>query len=376
MKMKTKSPSIFHLLLLALFLLIVPLIIIGIFFLSWSKNRIKEEIEASAKATLHYVTESFELKINDLCTHLNRLTNDDLFTSFVINQESFSISEYYINLREQYDLIANYPSIFPLIKDVMVHYPNHQFSMSAVTGLMAENEDYISTLLDVSFTPGTPIQMIDETLFLYDFYPASSMYTQSTPMFFLTLELEQASIVDFLDTFSKSYDSILYINSQQAYIYSSSIDNISKYTHYVNELSGINSKQLEENIFILSDSEYYMIAEYSPYLECTFVQFIPMREIFRVPNQISRFLLIYFLLAIPIIFLFCTIIHRLIIRPINSLLEGYRQIETGNYAVILSEDNSSFEFNSLVKGFNHMAAHLNTTINQLYTYEIYTQKIE
>lgn len=368
--------SIILRLLLSFLMLMLPLEIAGLFFLSWSKARMKEEIEASAQVSMHYLTQNFEVELADLSSHLTRINNNNLFTQFAINLKNFSNSEYYTNLLDQHNLLRDYPNIYPMVEDIIVYYPSNDSTLSVTNGFLTKQNTIIEQTLDSMRKSDTLIKASPTSLFLSMLYPASTLYTQSTPMFFITMELSYDAIVDYLDTSSQNYDTVLYMHSLGNVLYSSSIQDKALYDSYLHELDELVQAHPQETTFSWSDSQYYIIAEYSPYLQCSFLQFIPMKEVFQVPDRISLFLTIYTLLSLPIIFIFCRIIFKLIVHPMNHLMEGYQRVEDGDYTTSLPEDTSSMEFQLLIRGFNKMTAHLHQAIDQLYNYRLFTQKME
>ena len=368
--------SIILRLLLSFLLLILPLEIAGLFFLSWSKDRMREEIEISVRSSMHYLTRNFEVEISDLYSHLTRLCNNSLFTQFAINHNNFSNIEYYSNLLDQYNLMQDYPAIYPTIEDVAVYYPTLDAVISAKKGFITGQKEEITEKIQYMQTNNALLLNSPNGLFLGISYPVSTLYTQNTPMFFATIELSNDALIDYLDTSSKNYDTLLYIHPLDEVIYSSNTKAEDSYGLYLQELKQLMEENPQETTSSISDNRYFVVSEYSPYLKCSFIQFIPMKEVFHVPNRISLFLMIYTLLSIPIIILFCRIIFKLIVRPIDSLMTGYRKVEAGDYTTALPTDVSSTEFQDLIQGFNKMTSHLHQTIDQLYNYRIFTQKME
>ena len=106
------------------------------------------------------------------------------------------------------------------------------------------------------------------------------------------------------------------------------------------------------------------------------MQIIPINELFSIPNMLSLILVIYTCITMFAMLLFCINSTRLISRPISNLLAGYAAIETGNFNISVPETTSALEFSLLIKNFNKMASHLHRSIEQLYEYKLYSQKME
>lgn len=120
-----KSPflhprSTFFRLISSFFILLLPFLILGLLFLSWSRAHMKTEIEASAQASVQYMTQNFKEKVDDLNSLLYQMTFGSSITEFAYNQDNLSTSDYYISLWEQYSLLREYQSIYPLIEDMFL----------------------------------------------------------------------------------------------------------------------------------------------------------------------------------------------------------------------------------------------------------------
>ena len=196
------------------------------------------------------------------------------------------------------------------------------------------------------------------------------------PQYSFIMKLSENYIIDFLDISSKYYSSIMYYHPTGYTIYSSCVDSPKNYATYLKYAETYVKEHPGEIAFSWSDQNNYIAAEYSPALDCTFMQVLPLNEIFSIPIRLTRILLGYCLLTIGALILFCLLSSRMLSQPLNSLLSGYKAIEKGNFDVSVPESSSALEFSALIQGFNKMASHLKQSIDQLYEYELYSQKME
>lgn len=368
--------SIIIKLFISFLLLVLSIEVAGLFFLFWAEKKMEDEIETSAKASVHYLSQDFAAKLTELSSQLERLVNNNLFTQFSVNYETLSPSAYYTDLRDQYDLIKYYPVYYPMIENITVYYPAPAISLSADNALLRNQQTAMEEILHAIRADTSLLKKGYSFLYLGSMYPISSRYSDATPLYFLTIELSEDYVRDYLDTASTSYHTLLYIHPNQTAIFDSSVDDNSTYEPYLDEISSFIQEYPTETSFCWKDKSDYVIAEYSPLLQCTLMQVIPLDEVFSVPNRIKSFLLIYSFLALGILISYCCISFRLLQHPIQRLLRGYEQIEKGIFNIFLPEEKSTMEFQLLFQGFNKMAAHLSQTIDQLYTYQIYSQKME
>ena len=135
-KILLSRKSIIAKLFVSFLLLVLSIEAAGLFFLFWTEKKMEDEIENSAKASIHYLSQDFSQELTELSSQLERLTNNNVFTQFSVNHNSLSNSEYYTSLLEQYDLIKYYPIYYPIIDDITVYYPAPAISLSAGNALL------------------------------------------------------------------------------------------------------------------------------------------------------------------------------------------------------------------------------------------------
>ena len=165
--------SIFLRLFLSFLVLMLPLEIAGFSFLSWSKDRMREEIEATARISTQHLTRNFEMELKNLSSYLTRISNNNLFTQFVINHKTFSNSQYYISLLDQSNLLSDYPNIYPLVEDIIVYYPSDGSILSAQNGFSTDQNAVIEEKLRYIQTNDTLIKQSSTSLFLSMLYPVN-----------------------------------------------------------------------------------------------------------------------------------------------------------------------------------------------------------
>lgn len=99
----------------------------------------------------------------------------------------------------------------------------------------------------------------------------------------------------------------------------------------------------------------------------TFYHFVPTDVIFAQTNQINYFLIIYLLIMLLIAVFFSMSLNSHVHRPLNTLVERFKKMESGNLEPDELDDNfAGREFDYVFKSFNEMKLRLNTLINELY----------
>ncbi len=148
-----------------------------------------------------------------------------------------------------------------------------------------------------------------------------------------------------------------------------------EYTKYYNLINNRFTSG-ETSTLSIKNQNLYIFAEYSPYLNCSFIQFVPISEILRLPRQYNWFLVLFSFACITGLIIYTIVAHRLVKHPVNMILNAFHKIESGNFEVHLNIKHPTTEFQHLVTGFNKMAKRLDHTIDQLYMQKIYAQRME
>ena len=369
--------SIFFRLFITFLLIMLPFEITGLVLFTWTKNTIQQEVEDSSALKVHYVKEHMETKIKDLVNQLDRLSNMNLFTQFSLNHSGYSSSEYYTSLLDQYDLIKNYPINYDSLSNVTILYGNVTKSLSAKQGLLPLEENLFQNLTGILKDTNHPIKQYKGQLLLGTMYPFNSQFTDTEPFYLITMSISERYLINYLSSSEMDYDTIIYDHTYGTSINSSSISDQKLYEKYYPLLEQeLLSKETDSITVSIKKDAYYIIAEYSPYLNYSFVQFIPIDELLQLPRRISLYLFIFTLLSLIGIVAYSLVSVVLLDKPINVILGGYHSIEAGDFTVRLQDMHTSKEFHSLIEGFNKMASRLSLSIDQIYKYEIYSKRME
>ena len=369
--------SIFFRLFLTFLLIMLPFEVTGLALFTWTKSTMQREIEESSALKVHNLKEHMETKIKDLSNQLDRLSNMNLFTQFSLNNFSYSASEYYTSLLDQYDLIKNYPVNYDMLTNVTIYYGNISKSLTSKQGLLPVDKDMFCALTTILKDTYHPMKRYKGQLLLGTMYPYNTPFTDTEPFYLITMSISERYIIDYISSSNIDYDTIIYDHTYHTSINSSSILDNNPYTEYYplleQEIFSMNSDNTATSF---KEDTYYIISEYSPYLNCSFVQFIPIDELLQLPHKISLYLFLFTLLSIIGIAAYSITSIILLNKPINAILGGFRLIEAGNFDVRLQDMHTSKEFHSLIEGFNKMASRLSLSIDQMYKYEIYSKRME
>ena len=125
----------------------------------------------------------------------------------------------------------------------------------------------------------------------------------------------------------------------------------------------------------LDGREYFVLGYYSSALDAKYAQAVPTEMLLADIRPFHWWYWLFCLLLALSVIAFAGAIHKTIKKPMDILLDGFKQLETGNFSVQLparTEDEFAVGFRS----FNHMARRLDHLVNEVYAGKILIQRAE
>ena len=125
----------------------------------------------------------------------------------------------------------------------------------------------------------------------------------------------------------------------------------------------------------ISGKHYTVFYTYLDFLDCTYIQAVPYTRLM-YQSQLSAVLTVIFLLTMFAgTLLFLSGVRFYVHKPLANLILAFSRVGLGDLNVRITE-TANTEFSRLYEEFNHMAARLNTLIEQGYRQKILLQKAE
>ncbi len=369
-----KPNSILSRLLLSFLLIVIPVVSIGIVMIVWEKHAIRIQIEQSAMDNVSFLQTNFENEIENINLLQYNLLGDNGLNELVTQFDSLSTSDFYSRIRtirQRLQVVVNSSNY---IENVTVYMPGMGHIISAKNGFLPINETEYNRFYQSQLRSKYPI-VIDETgIYVTSLFPLR-VESKEPPLYFVKADLSVNKIKGYLGKFNKysTSNTALYNYSSGSWILSSqsNMDSESLEMSNIVNLEAKGSKRLIR----MFDQNFYVGSAYSEYLNLSFYHFIPIEEIFKIPNKYTKILWIYGVFSVLIMLIYLLFINRLVRYPINALLRAFRKVEEGDLGVRL-HIKAAQEFNDLFKGFNIMAKQLNELIDKIYKQELYAKKTE
>lgn len=372
---KLFSNSILSRLFISFLLVISPILVIGIFMFSWEKQEIKAEIEDSAISNISFLKTNLETEVQNIKLLQFNLMNDSSLKKLITEYGFLPNYDFYtlINDVQQRLLVMKNSSLY--IDDVALYVPGISHTISAANGYLDLDQKEYGHLLDMNYQSKYPVLMDNSETYAVMIYPT---YTVSgkAPIYLVEVKLSGAEIKAFLSKFSKANgsDTALYDFTSGSWLFGPN-----------GKLEGTNDSRLGvieasagqsfNTVATIGGERYYVISSFSKYLNSSFVQYVPMGDIFRIPDRYGYFLWLYAALSVLIILAYSYSTYKFVKYPINRIIQSFRHLEEGDLTVRV-QMKATNEFNYLFEGFNKMVSRLNELIDRVYKQELFARKSE
>lgn len=358
------------------FLLIIALIMAtGILMFLWEKETIKAQIIDSAMDNISFLKTNFENEIYNIKQLQYNLASDTILNKLATQYQWMTKSEYYlsvVDVQQRLKVIKNSNSY---IKDVAIYFPGMKYKISAEDGYHDFDDKEYKSLFKSQLDSKYPLIIDKSRLFSTSVHP-NVFKIDDTPLYLAVIDLPEDKIREFIARYSKYSESntAIYDYASGTWLFNTQSELGSTNDARLSLITGSSGNKLNTTANI-EGKDFYIISEYSGYLNVSFIQYVPIEDIFRVPNQYGSFLWYYAALSFVIMVAYAGFIYKFVKSPMNTLLASFQRVEAG-YLDTRVQQKAASEFNDLFEGFNKMVFHLNELIDRVYKQEIYAKNAE
>lgn len=372
---KINLNSILSRLFISFLLVITPIIAVGIIMFSWEKQTIKSEIEKSALENVSFLQNNLENDVENIKLLQYNLVNDLSLKKLITEYSFVPKYDYYTMITDVQQRLQVMKNSNAYIQDIILYVPGMGHTISAENGYLDFDEKEYNRLLKMYLNSRFPLIFDSSGVYADMFYPLRSGESK-TPLYLVEVVLSQDKIKAFLGKFSKynESDTALYDYTAKNWLFrtQSRLENI--YGAKLSLISGFAGKS-QYTIARINKKKYYIISTFSKYLNVSFVQYVPLEDIFKVPDRYGYFLWLYAVLSVVIMFAYSFSTYKFVKYPVNIILKSFRRVEEGDLTTRV-QMKAANEFNDLFEGFNKMVFRLNELIERVYKQELYVKKSE
>lgn len=372
---KLKINSILFRLFLSFLLVMAPIMIAGIAMFSWEKQIIKNELVNSASANVSFLKNNLENEVQNIKLLEYNLTNDASVKKLIAQYDVLANYDYYILVTEVQQRLQVMKNSNIYINDVIIYVPGMGHSISADKGCLDFNQQEYDLLLKKHFDLKYSIFFGQSEIYDTMLYPVYSG-EDKTPVYLVKVVLSQDKIKNFLRKFNNynESDTALYNHITNSWLFSLRSNMENRKEAQLEIVSGGGNKN-HDAVELINNKKYYVISRFSEELNTSFIQYVPLEDIFRVPDKYGYFLWLYAALSVVILLAYSYSTYKFVKHPINNLMKSFRRVEEGDFTV-RADIKAANEFNYLFERFNKMVSRLNALIDKVYKQELYAKKSE
>lgn len=368
--------SIYFRVCISFLLVIAPIIIIGIVLFSWEMKAIQTEIKKSASDNISFLRKNMESELDSIRLLQNNLSNDQTLITLVNKYKYVPTYEYFTMIQDVRSRLIVMKNSNAFIDDVMLYVPGIDHAVSAQNGYVSLDSDSYGKYEMKCRQAQSPLVFDNEELYMTILYPFGTTSGTEPSTFLIKVGISKEKIGEFLAKYSQTgeNDTCLCDLTTKTWIFGA----LSKIQYKNMAALAILSRSDGNNAEfsqLIGEKKYYVSAGYSQEFNFAILQYIPMDDIFRLPNIYKNLLWVYSGLSVFIVILYSFFTYRLIKRPIDKMVGSFRHLDEGDLNINIS-CKSSNEFNYLFDEFNKMVSCLNALIESNYKQQMYAQKAE
>jgi len=360
-----------HLKLIATFLMVLtPLFGLSLIMNEYGSSTVRTEIANSMRSKVQFYNRTLENEFARIINLMKELAIHDDLDMLSNRSEIMSYDEQRITIKRIQKELAIIQASSQYIQVAEVHITSIDRSISQ-NGFGSIPLDQFQALNQVTNIYESPFIHWKDRLFISLPYPIQSNHIK--PSFILDVEISVTRLEEELRQFSEqSKADMLWINSDKGWQIPSDsqlpLINESTFPPLLQSFEGIKS-------FNLWGETYLAAAEKSRTLSTNLLIYEKEKSILG-PLRQYRFWF-WTISGLSLILIMCVsfLIFRLIHRPLQRLIRGFRKVENGDLGISIHEHRHD-EFQYLYQQFNTMVYNLQQMINEVYEHKYRVQHAE
>ncbi|MEH7494448.1 sensor histidine kinase [Neobacillus niacini] len=361
---KFNSLKIYPKLVLTFLLVLSPIYIIGLMMNESGAQHVKEEIAHSLDSRVNLYMELLDSDFNRTMELMKEYINDedllDLSTSAEIMSE-LEKNKAILRLKQRLNILKG-SSKFVENAFVMIPLIDRTVSsnVDAITELDREEFDSLKKLKNLYESPF--IQMGDQ-IFISIPYPDPSISKEQT--FVLAVEVSRPQLASALKSFTDSGGAAVLDGRNIPSIVAEDLKGEGQQL-FLQEMKDIGNANFTSIRNVKIGDKFYMVAhKESERLDIRMSMFVPSTEINNSLQDYQRWLLLLSIASLALIMIFSYLIFRMIHQPLKNLIQNFRNIEKGNFDIVLKYPLND-EFGYLYDQFNSTVHQLDILVHEVY----------
>ncbi|KAB8131008.1 two-component sensor histidine kinase [Gracilibacillus oryzae] len=363
--------TIFVRLLGMFFILILPIIILGIYLYNWSYNNASHEIARNSINQLTTYLEDLNREIEWLEIQQYDILQESKLKEIAFTWDTMDNIERKSSVHDILHRLTSIKNTNTYIKDIFIHIPSIDKTISAVNAVQEFKYSHYVELLNSMQSNRRRIMLHEDTLSVRA--SAISNDINGVHDLVVQIELDKQKMNNALESMNLYPDSATFLISDKLDLLLASGDEIKsieqKYFNGKSELiDRINLAQTD-------DSQYQINQVFSDELGLYVVSYIPKETVRKPLTKFSKWAWMFALTSIIAVFIYSYATFKLVHGPLLLLVKGFKRMEEGNLDNPIMH-NKEDEFGFLYERYNEMLFKLKKLIDQDYKQKLMMQKAE
>lgn len=364
--------KLFVRLLIMYHIVILPIIALGLYLYIWSYNNASEEISRHTENQLNMYLESLNREMAWMESQQYNLLQDNQLQSVAVTWDVMSNVERKESMHYLVDRLRAIQSTSAYIDNISIHIRSIGKTISSIYNVQDFDDDHYAAIYADLTGQSNFINLLNESLTLT--VGNMSRDIDGVPFYLIAIELDKQKLEQSLDSINLYENNGLFLLSNNNEILWQSSD--ASRTILFDYLNVVNSP--EENgaqLITIDDDRYQFDQAQLKERNLTVISYLPENIVKRPLGVFKNWVWIFgaFVLMAIIVYAYST--YKLVHRPLFTLVDAFRRVESGKLDQPIEEDSSG-EFGYIYDRYNKMISRLQTLIDRNYKQTLMVQKAE
>ncbi|WP_158560718.1 sensor histidine kinase [Paenibacillus contaminans] len=374
--LRERGFSIYAKLLISFLFVVLPLYVIALISNQNGSEMVKEELRRSLGSKVHFYLSTFDSEMMRIVQLRNEYVSDKDLQDISLLSPIMSDYQYTQSVSRIIDRLNVLKSSSLYVRDVKVSVPSLNRTISTKTYSDSLENTELSPKKNMNGALDASILQADNQYYIAGSYPLA-LPQDTAPLYYVKITLSEEKIMQSLSDINHNLKggAILFGSDLSWSIHSESekpfLPQVLPYAQEMAKSGANEASQLMRS----NGKDYFVFYERSPKLNTALLVYIPEDEILGPLKKNRIWLWTLSIVSVTISVLFSVWIHRLIRRPIRTMVQALRNVEAGRTGIVIHYRFKD-EFGYMYNQFNAMTKRLNVLIHEVYEQQIRAQRAE
>ncbi|GGD51615.1 sensor histidine kinase [Paenibacillus nasutitermitis] len=350
---------------------VAPLFALSLFLNELGRQEVQSRVSDAVMTRIHYERLSFERELERIVNLQQQMIDDSNLLALSSQLEFESDYERARTINRLYDKLIIMRDSSPYIAKTSIYMPSADRIVT--TGTIKDKataERQMEQISLASYKGGYPLTDYEGNTYISLAYPMQ--YDGAPPLFIHTIELSRGALSAMLDRVSQDGGTALFGENFL-------IGHDGEAGLQLEIGKGLRGELAEQGSFRLKNEtdgqDYMAFYEKSGLMHFTLATYVSESVLLGALQSYRIWFWLLVVCSLIIVVLFSIGIRRVIQRPLSLLVHWFKNVEEGNFNVVVQQKRTD-EFGYLFTKFDGMVRKLKRLIEELYEQKIRSQKSE